>query len=322
MLFGGLRSSAKPQRILITGGGGQLGPEFASHLRGIFSKDSVICTSLDLRGSWATKGPSEYLDVCNLNDFMRVAANNRVTTIIHFAALLSASSERNPALAMQVNSRGVENAFAVADALKLKIFVPSSIAAFGPSTPRTNTPDVTVQRPSFLYGVGKVYAELLGDWYHKAKGVDFRSLRYPGVISWKEPPGGGTTDWACDSYFKAVEGKPFECFVEKDTRMPMMHVDDVVRGTAEFLTVDSDKLTQRIYNMSGCAFTPEEQVASIKKKIPGFKAVYKPDFRQQIALSWPESLDDSKAAQDWGWKPKFNLDAITDDMLRNIQKKD
>jgi len=240
--------------------------------------------------------------------------------VIHFAALLSAASERNPALAMQVNSRGVENAFAVADAFKLKLFIPSSIAAFGPTTPRVDTPDVTVQRPAFLYGVGKVYAELLGDWYHKAKGMDFRSLRYPGVISWKEPPGGGTTDWACDSYFKAVEGKPFECFVAKDTKMPMMHVEDVVRGTAEFMSVDNDKLSQRIYNMSGCAFTPEEQVASIQKKIPTFQAAYKPDFRQQIALSWPESLDDSKAATDWGWKPKFDLEAITEDMLRNIQK--
>jgi len=313
------RSLVRSRKFLITGAGGQLGPEFASHLRNKFGSDSVISTNLDLRGDWAKQGKAEYLDVCNLNDFMRMAANNHVDTIIHFAALLSAASERNPALAMQVNSRGVENAFAVADALKLKLFIPSSIAAFGPTTPRTLTPDVTVQRPSFLYGVGKVYAELLGEWYHRARGVDFRSIRYPGVISWKQPPGGGTTDWACDSYFKAVRRETFECFVSKDTRMPMIHVDDVVRGTVDFLTVDEKSLTQRVYNMSGCAFTPEEQVESIKKHVHAFSVEYKPDFRQQIALSWPESLDDSKAVTDWGWKPEFDLDAITRDMLTNIK---
>jgi threonine 3-dehydrogenase len=234
--------------------------------------------------------------------------------------MLSGVSELNPGASIKVNMHGVENALEVATALKAAIFIPSSIAAFGPSTPRVATPDVTVQRPTFLYGVAKVYAELLGDWYAMKKKVDFRSLRYPGVISWRSPPGGGTTDWACDSYFHAVKNLPeYTCFVSKDTKMPMIYIDDVVDGTLKFLEADNSTLTQRTYNMNGCSFTPEEQATSISKIVSKYRQTYKPDFRQSIADSWPESLDDSIARRDWGWKPRFGLDEITNEMISSLR---
>jgi threonine 3-dehydrogenase len=303
-------------RVLITGGGGQLGPELAVALREQLGKNNVVVS--DLRLAKESEGPAVHLDVTDRTQFHEVAANSRANVIIHLAALLSATSEKNPTLALAVNGRGVEHALEVAALQGARIFVPSSIAAFGKSTPRT-APDETLQRPEFIYGVHKVYAEILGEWYARAKGVDFRSLRYPGVVSWKSPPGGGTTDWAVESYWKAVEEGRFNCFVASDTKMPMVYVDDLVKGTLEFLFCDKKKLTKQVYNLPGCSFTPADQVQSIRRHYKNFQVDYNPDFRQQLALSWPQVIESDAASNDWGWKAEYSLDGMTDEMIKNIR---
>jgi len=228
--------------------------------------------------------------------------------------------KKNVQLAMQVNLLGLQNVLETARKYELKVFAPSTIAAFGPTTPRNNTPDITIMRPTTIYGITKVYLELLGEYYFNKFGVDFRSLRYPGVISSEAPPGGGTTDYAVEIFHEAIKNKSYTSFLKNDTVLPMMFMPDCLKSTLQLLEAPSEKLTQRTYNVTAVSFSPEELANEIKKHIPDFKITYKPDFRQKIADSWPKSLDDSIARADWAWNHEYDLKKMTSEMLKNIKR--
>jgi threonine 3-dehydrogenase len=266
-------------------------------------------------------GPHLYLDVMDSFSFNKIIVENNIDWLIHNSSLLSAAGEKNPHLAMQLNIQGLHNALEVSRMHNVRILAPSSIAAFGPSTPRDNTPDLVIMRPTTIYGVTKVYLELLGEYYHTKFGVDFRSLRYPGIISSETLPGGGTTDYAVEIFYEALKKGQYECFLSKDSALPMMYMPDCLKATVDFLEAPNDTLTQRVYNVNGTSFTPEQLAHQIRKYLPNFKMTYKPDFRQQIADSWPKSLDDTNARKDWSWQPQFDLDGITKDMLQKLKLK-
>ncbi len=309
-------------RILITGSLGQIGTELSSVLRQKYGKENVICT--DIRkptDELYEQGPYKYLDVLNFNSFNQLVVDYDIDWIVHNAGILSAVGEKNPKLAMDVNIRGFENAIQTAKNHGLRILSPSSIAAFGPSTPKINTPDLTIMRPTTIYGVSKVYIELLGEYYHKKWDVDFRSIRYPGIISSKAPPGGGTTDYAISIFHDAILGKTYQSFLDKNATLPMMYMPDCLRGTSELLATDNENLKQRTFNLAAISFSPSELADAIRKYIPDFEIEYKPDFRQKIADSWPKSIDDHNAREQWGWKHEYDLDAMTRDMIINISKK-
>jgi threonine 3-dehydrogenase len=248
----------------------------------------------------------------------RIVLEQGIDIIVHFASILSALGEQLPELAIKLNTRSIENVLEVAKNNDVAVFSPSSIAAFGPDTPRHNTPDDTLMRPTTVYGITKVYTELLGEYYHKRYDVDFRSIRYPGVISSEVPPGGGTTDYAVDIYRQALLKRKYKCFLGPSTVLPMMHMSDCVKATMLLMGADSKDLTRRTYNVSGFSFSPEEQVLSIQKIMPDFECTYEPDFRQAIAESWPASLDDSNARKDWGWAPTHTIDSMSEVMLDRL----
>jgi len=257
-------------------------------------------------------------DVTQYDMLARIALESGCTQIIHLASLLSAIGERNPELAKKVNILGTQNVLEVAKDNGIKVYIPSSIAVFGPSTPPIETPEETVIRPTTIYGITKVYAELLGEYYHRRYGVDFRSLRYPGVISSKAMPGGGTTDYAVEIYHEALKKGAYECFLDENTALPMMHMNDCIKATIDLIEAPESCLKRRTYNLTGMSFTPKEQAEVIKMFIPEFECTYKPDFRQDIANTWPQSIDDSEARQDWGWQPQYDLKAMTVDMLNAL----
>lgn len=317
---GGFDVFNQGRRILVTGGTGQIGMELVPYLRDIFGENSIVNSDIKATGRKET-GPFVYCDVQDRDSLARIVLEYGIDTIIHMASLLSALGEKNPQLALKVNSRGIENVLEIARQNNLKVFSPSTIAVFGPSTPQDMTPDETIMRPTTIYGITKVHLELLGEYYHEKFGVDFRSLRYPGIISSEAWPGGGTTDYAVEIFYEALKHGKYECFLEKDACLPMMYMPDCLKASLALMQAPEESLKQRVYNVTAVSFTPEQIAASIKKHIPNFEITYKPDFRQKIAATWPRTIDDSRARDDWEWQPDYDLDGMVEDMLIKLDAK-
>jgi nucleoside-diphosphate-sugar epimerase len=302
-------------KILVTGASGQIGSELTPRLRAIYGKENVIAS--DLRKPMREDGPFELLDVTNSNKLDEIVVEYEIGSIVHLAALLSASGEQRPNVAWHVNIDGLYNVLEVARVRKLRrVFNPSSIAVFGPETPRENTPQETVTKPRTIYGITKVTGELLGNYYYQKWGVDVRGVRFPGIISNVSPPGGGTTDYAVEIFYEAIKNRRYTCFLKPDTTLPMMYMPDCLRSVVELLEADLSRLRHHTdFNLGALSFSPTQLVAEIKRHMPDFEVDYRPDYRQAIADSWPMSLDDSTARAEWGWKPTFDLSAMVGDML-------
>ncbi len=309
----------KTETILITGACGQLGTELTLALRKKYKH--VIASDLrDANDLLRESGEFLKVDVLHRSGLAEVVQTHNITQIYHLAAILSATGEKQPEFAWRINMKGLRNVLDVSVECGVsKVFFPSTIAVFGPTTPKTNTPQHTVMEPGTIYGISKQAGELWCKWYFENKGLDVRSLRYPGLISYKTKAGGGTTDYAVDIFFEAIENKSYSCFLKADTTLPMMYIPDAVRGTIELMEAPSDKISVRTgYNFAGMSFSPGELAEEIKKHIPDFKINYEPDFRQQIADGWTQSIDDSFARNDWNWQPEFNIQSMVADMLKNI----
>ncbi len=305
--------------ILVIGAGGQVGQELVHNLREIYGNDKVVAS--DLRGLKDPVGPCEVLNALDKEKLHEIVAKYKIKEIYHLAALLSATAEKQPAFGWELN---MDSLFYVLDLAKDKvidkIFWPSSIAVFGPNTPRDNTPQHTVTDPTTVYGISKLAGECWCEYYAKNYGVDVRSIRYPGLIGYKTMRGGGTTDYAVDIYHKALSDGTYECFLKEDAYLPMMYMEDAIRATIELMQADSEKISIRSsYNLGGISFSPKEIAAAIKAEIPEFTISYNPDFRQKIAESWPSSINDSQAQTDWAWNMKYDLASMTKDMLKNLK---
>uniref|UniRef100_H2YAL5 L-threonine 3-dehydrogenase, mitochondrial n=1 Tax=Ciona savignyi TaxID=51511 RepID=H2YAL5_CIOSA len=312
----------RDKRIVITGGLGQLGQGLAKKLRRKYGKDNVLLTDIRIpEDQTVDDGPFAYADILSYDAIKELVVNHRAEWLIHFSALLSAVGEMNVPLAVKVNINGMHNVLDVANDLGLRLFIPSTIGAFGLDSPHDPTPDVCVQRPKTIYGVSKVHAELMGEYYNHRFNLDFRCLRYPGVISADSKPGGGTTDYAVEIFHKAIASGEFVCNVGPDTRMPMMQIDDCLNATVKFMETDSEKLSQRVYNINAMSFTPEEVAREIRKHIPQFKITYNVDpMLQGIADSWPDIFEDVNARKEWGWSHEYNLEKMVVYMLEAIRK--
>lgn len=297
--------------VLITGSLGQLGQGLAKLLRGRYGRYNVIMSDIIKAPDHIIEaGPYIYADILDFKNLQEIVVNYRVDWLIHFSALLSAIGEQNVPLAMRVNVEGLHNILEIANQYKLKLFVPSTIGAFGPDSPRNPTPDLTIQRPRTIYGVAKVHAELLGEYYNHRFGVDFRSLRFPGIISSDTNPGGGTTDYAVAIFHEALKYGRYQCYLEPDTMLPMMYIDDCLRSISQFMEIPSNALKQRTYNIQAMSFTPRSLADIVKRYVPDFEMTYKPDSRQAIADSWPMRFDDSNARAHWGWKHEFDEERL------------
>jgi nucleoside-diphosphate-sugar epimerase len=310
------------EKILVIGASGQIGVELTLALRKIYGNANVVASDLReqnplLEGT----GPYVSLDVMNKEMLHVQVIRQNITQIYLLAAILSATGEKNPNLAWNLNMTGLLNVLDIAREEKIsKVYWPSSIAVFGPTSPKQNCPQQTVIEPITVYGISKYAGEFWCNYYFQRYGVDVRSLRYPGLISYKSAPGGGTTDYAVEIFHDALEENKYDCFLEKDTYLPMMYMPDAIKATIELMEAPAARIKVRTaYNVSGMSFSPAEIAAEIKKHLPGFSIQYKPDYRQAIANSWPQSIDDTVARNDWGWKEEYNLSTMTKDMLDNLK---
>ena len=306
--------------ILIIGANGQIGTVLTQALRERYGHDNVIAS--DIRESKNDNSPFELLNILEGEELSRIVKKYKINQIYHLAAILSASGEKNPKRTWDINMNGLFNVLNVAKDEELcRVFFPSTIAIYGANTPQFNTPQHTVLDPTTVYGISKVAGENWCQYYHLKYGLDIRSVRYPGVISYQSLPGGGTTDYAVDIFHKAVRGVDFECFLTKDTRLPMIYMPDAIRATVELIDAPNENIKIRSsYNLASMSFTPEEIYNEIKKHIPDFKITYKPDFRQAIADSWTATIDDAHARADWGWKEDYNISQMTTDMIFQLSK--
>jgi nucleoside-diphosphate-sugar epimerase len=310
-------------KILIIGACGQIGTELTQQLRAIYGVENVIASDIrKLNIDVVNSGPFEVVNALDFNQIQHLVEIHKIDEVYLMAALLSATAEKNPSFAWDLNMNSLFHVLNLAKAGKIKkIFWPSSIAVFGPTTPKENTPQYTIMEPSTVYGISKQSGERWCEYYHNVFGVDVRSIRYPGLISWSSPPGGGTTDYAVDIFYKALSEKKYDCFLSSETKMPMMYMDDAIAATIQIMQAPEEQVKIRSsYNLAAMSFTPTELAAEIKKHIPEFTISYSPDFRQKIADSWPASIEDSLARKDWNWSHKFDIESMTKDMIEHLKK--
>lgn len=310
----------QPPKILITGANGQIGSVLSQSLRAIYGQDQVIVS--DIQETDEDRRPFCFLDILNVTRLKEILQDYEITEVYHLAAILSANGEWNPQKTWNVNLNGYLSLLELAKELPTiqKIFFPSTIAVFGPTTPRKQTPQHTALEPTTVYGMSKASGELWSKYYFDRYGLDIRSVRYPGIIGYQSMPGGGTTDYAVEIYHEALKHGKYECFLQSDTNLPMMYMEDAIRATVEIMQAPAEHVKVRTsYNLAAMSFTPAQVTASIRRHISDFEVTYKPDHRQKIAESWTESIDDNAARQDWGWKPQYDLDKMTDDMIEKLK---
>jgi nucleoside-diphosphate-sugar epimerase len=313
------------KRLMVTGSTGQIGSELTLALRREYGGDNVIAIGHNRKpsGELLNSGPYEIVDVAEKERIDDVVKKHDIGTIYHLVALMSAKGEQNPQLAWNLNMGSLYSILEIARERELtRIFWPSSIGVFGPSTPRTETPQQTILLPTTIYGVTKVAGELLCNYYFQKYGVDVRSIRFPGIISSETPPGGGTTDYAVEIFYEAVKRKRYTCFLNKDSVLPFLYMPDCIKAAIDLMKTPLSQVKRHDgYNVTGTSFSPKQLASEITKHIPEFRCDYRPDFRQKIADSWPMSLDDSQARQEWGWKPDYDLSSLTKDMLKRLSKR-
>lgn len=309
------------EKILVIGSSGQIGTELVEELRKQYGNENIVAADIK-EPNTLQSGPFENLDILNKHQLLAVVEKHNIKEVYLLAALLSATAEKNPAFGWELNMDSLFHVLNLAkEKIINKIFWPSSIAVFGPTTPRQNTPQFTIMEPSTVYGISKQAGERWCEYYHNKYGVDVRSIRYPGLIGYKSKPGGGTTDYAVDIFYQAIENKNYECFLSENTTLPMMYMADAIKATIDIMQADSDNIKIRSsYNISGMSFSPKEISEEIKNYIPEFKISYNIDYRQKIADSWPQSINDQEAQNHWGWEPTYNLSKLTNDMLVNLEQ--